>query len=109
MHELPTFSTHTKNTLKLTSLDPELYFLALLLPNLPIDLLVYANVTHPMQSWGREILLWLQTGVLLKTGILLLRHLVGSVFVIVRHLIPASSRYKCLSRRWQNDEIETEA
>ena len=29
--------------------------------------------------------------------------------VIVRHLIQASSRYKCLSRRWQNDIIETEA
>ena len=29
--------------------------------------------------------------------------------VIIRHLIPASSRYKCLSRRWQNDAIETEA
>ena len=28
--------------------------------------------------------------------------------VIVRHLIQASSKYKCLSRRWQIDVIETE-
>ena len=30
------------------------------------------------------------------------------LLVIVRHLIQASLRYKCLSRRWQNDVIETE-
>ena len=68
----------TKYTLKLTPLA-DTYFLALLLPKalakVPINLLVYAKVTHPMQSRGHEILLWLQTGVLLKTGILLLTHL----------------------------------
>ena len=29
-------------------------------------------------------------------------------YVIVRHLIQVSLRYKCWSRRWQNDIIETE-
>ena len=49
MHAPFVLQLDTKNTLIHS-------FLALLLQLL----LVYAKVIHPMQSWGREILLWLQ-------------------------------------------------
>ena len=38
-----------------------------------------------------------------------INNLLDAIYVIVRHLVPTSSRYKCLCRRWQNDIIETEA
>ena len=38
-----------------------------------------------------------------------INNLLDAIYVIVRHLVPTSSRYKSLCRRWQNDIIETEA
>ena len=73
----------TKNTLKLIPLDSELFSRFIVTKGTHKGTnkrLVYTKVTRPVQSRGREIVLWLQTGVLLKTGILLLKHLVGRVF-----------------------------
>ena len=85
MHELPTFvlQLDTKNLLKLTPLDTELFSCFIVTKETCKStnklLFVYAKVSHPMQSRGCGILLWLQISTLLKIDALLLRCLVGGL------------------------------